>query len=270
MGAVRTFVAELRRALEPDRPPRTPARLLVTEPPGYALRAAPDAVDAWRFEAAVAAAASRAAPRRRWTAARTALALWRGPAYAEFAGEDWARGERSRLDELRLLAVERRAEALLALGRAAEAVPDLQAHAGRASLREDAWRLLALALYRSGRQGDALAVLRRARGRAGDQLGVDPGPRLRRLEADILAQDPASTGRRQDGPWPRRTRRARLWARATEDVRPHGRRRRARPSGVDRRPAAHPRRHRRRRPGGRPGAPDGGDRGGRGDAATRS
>ncbi|MEU5861556.1 BTAD domain-containing putative transcriptional regulator [Nonomuraea sp. NPDC047529] len=183
VGAVRTFVAALRRALEPGRPPRAPARLLVTEGPGYALRAAPDAVDAWRFEQAVTGGPPE--PAR----LEEALGWWRGPAYAEFADEDWARAERARLTELRLHAVERRAEAQLALGRAAEAVPDLDSHVAEHPWREDAWRLLALALYRTGRQGDALAVLRRARTLLVEQLGVDPGPRLRRLESDILHQD---------------------------------------------------------------------------------
>ncbi len=210
VGAVRTFVGDLRRALEPDRPPRAPARLLVTEGPGYALRAAPDAVDAWRFEAAVAEAdrlpADRAPER-----IEAALGQWRGPAYAEFAGEAWARGERSRLTELRLRAVERRAEFLVDLGREAEAVPDLDAHLTEHPWREEAWRLLALALYRTGRQADALAVLRRARDLLAGQLGVDPGPRLRRLEARVLAQDPDL-----DPPGEPAQAAARLWARATE------------------------------------------------------
>ncbi|MEU2167420.1 BTAD domain-containing putative transcriptional regulator [Micromonospora chersina] len=193
VGAVRTFVADLRRALEPDRPPRQPARLLVTAPPGYALAATPEAVDAGRFDAAVAAAGELLAAGRAGPALATlddALALWRGPAYAEFAGEPWARAEIDRLDEVRMLAVERRAEALLALGRAAEAASDLRAQAAAHPLREDTWRLLAVALYRAGRQGDALAALRDARAVLVRELGVDPGPRLRRLEADILAQAP--------------------------------------------------------------------------------
>ncbi|WP_122615334.1 BTAD domain-containing putative transcriptional regulator, partial [Streptomyces sp. Tu 4128] len=142
---------------------------------------------------------------------RAALEEWRGPAYAEFSGAEWARGERSRLTELRLRAVERRAELLVDLGRAAEAVPDLDAHLTGHPWREEAWRLLALALYRTGRQGDALAVLRRARGRLAGQLGLDPGPRLRRLEARILAQDPEldPSGEPADAA-------ARLWAAATE------------------------------------------------------
>lgn len=210
VGAVRTFVGDLRRALEPDRPPRAPARLLVTEGPGYALRAAPDDVDAWRFEAAVAEAdrlPAAQAPDR----LRAALAQWRGPAYAEFAGEEWTRGERSRLTELRLRAVERRAEILVDLGRAAEAVPDLDAHLTEHPWREEAWRLLALALYRTGRQADALAVLRRARDLLARHLGVDPGPGLRRLEARVLAQDPDL-----DPPGEPAEAAARLWARATE------------------------------------------------------
>ncbi|KAB8194631.1 SARP family transcriptional regulator [Nonomuraea phyllanthi] len=185
VAALRTFVAALRRALEPERPPRAPARLLVTEGPGYALRAGPDTVDAWRFEQAVAAAATLA-PADALVRLAEAQEWWRGPAYAEFAEEHWARAERSRLAELRLRAVERQAEARLALGRAAEAVPDLDAHVAAHPWREDAWRLLALALYRTGRQGDALAVLRRARELLAEHLGVDPGPPLRRLEADIL------------------------------------------------------------------------------------
>ncbi|WP_406129248.1 BTAD domain-containing putative transcriptional regulator [Streptomyces sp. NBC_00989] len=195
VGAVRTFVAALRRALEPERPPRTPARLLVTEGPGYALRADPEAVDAWRFERAVTTAGTLPDPHA-LNLLEEALSWWRGPAYADFGEETWARAERSRLTELRLHAVELRAEARLALGQAAEAVPDLDAHVAEHPWREDAWRLLALALYRTGRQGDALAVLRRARTLLVEQLGADPGPTLRRLEADILAHaehlDPGS------------------------------------------------------------------------------
>ncbi|MFD3402756.1 BTAD domain-containing putative transcriptional regulator [Kribbella sp. NPDC058693] len=183
LSALRTFVAALRRAIEPERAPREPARLLVTEGPGYALRT--EAVDAWRFEAAVAASLP---PGELLPGLLTGLALWRGPAYAEFADEGWALAERSRLSELRLRAVERVGEARLALGLAAEAVPDLDAHVTEHPWREDAWRLLALALYRSERQGDALAVLRRARETLVGQLGVDPGPALSRLETDILNQ----------------------------------------------------------------------------------
>ncbi|MEV0523805.1 BTAD domain-containing putative transcriptional regulator [Streptomyces sp. NPDC050439] len=210
VGTVRTFVAALRRALEPGRPPRTPARLLVTEGPGYALRAEPATVDAWRFEQAVTDAANLP-PREAVDRLAEALGWWRGPAYAEFTEEAWARAERSRLGELRLHAVERRAAARLDLGRAADAVPDLDAHVAEHPWREDAWRLLALALYRTGRQGDALAVLRRARALLVEQLGVDPGPALRRLEADILGQarhldpEPSRTGGAAEQVWARAT-----------------------------------------------------------------
>ncbi|GAA1757211.1 AfsR/SARP family transcriptional regulator [Nonomuraea bangladeshensis] len=205
VSAVRTFVAALRRALEPERPPRAAPRLLVTEGPGYALRAAPGAVDAWRFEQAVTDSATLP-PREALERLEEALGWWRGPAYAEFAGQEWARAERSRLAELRLHAVERRAEARLAVRPAAEAVPDLDAHVAEHPWREDGWRLLALALYRAGRQGDALAVLRRARALLVEELGVDPGPALRRLESDILHQaphlDPAASGT-ADAVWAR-------------------------------------------------------------------
>ncbi|MFD5468183.1 BTAD domain-containing putative transcriptional regulator [Kitasatospora sp. NPDC127059] len=194
LGALRTFVADLRRVLEPDRPPRAPARMLATEGPGYVLRAEPQAVDAWRFEAAVTGTAvtgadSGPSAERALAVLDEALALWRGPAHADHPDEDWSRAERTRLTELRLRAVEQRAGALLALGRSAQAVPDLRAHLADHPWREEAWRLLALAQYRSGRQGEALAALREARTVLADGLGLDPGPALRRLEADILAQD---------------------------------------------------------------------------------
>nr|WP_121230596.1 BTAD domain-containing putative transcriptional regulator [Saccharothrix variisporea] len=177
VGAVQTFVSALRRALEPDRPPRGPARVLVTSPPGYVVHA--EDVDAWRFEDAVASGGSSAA-------LGEALGLWRGPAYAEFAEHGWARAEAGRLEELRLLAVERRAAALVAEGRPAEAVPDLEVQVDGHPWREESWRLLALAQYHTGRQGDALHVLRRARELLAAELGVDPGPALRALESDIL------------------------------------------------------------------------------------
>ncbi|MFQ1002670.1 BTAD domain-containing putative transcriptional regulator [Modestobacter sp. SSW1-42] len=187
VAAVRTFVAALRRALEPDRLPRTPARVLVTEGPGYALRAATDA-------AAFTAAVERAAglpPAAALPLLEDALTGWRGPAYADVADRPWARPERARLAELHGTAVERAAAARLELGRAAEAVPDLDAHVTAHPWREEGWRLLALALYRSGRRPDALAVLRRARARLAGELGLDPGPQLAALERDVLRQAPA-------------------------------------------------------------------------------
>lgn len=191
LAAVQTFVSQLRRALEPDRAPRTPARVLVTEAPGYALRVEPDQVDAWRLDRLVrevgdllAAGRSEAALRR----AEAALELCAGPAFAEFVDAPWLRAEADRIDELALLALERRAQAALQLGRAADLVADLESHVAAHPLREEAWRLLALAHYGSGRQGDALATLRRARHELREQLGVDPGPALRGLERDVLDQ----------------------------------------------------------------------------------
>ncbi|MFD7310290.1 BTAD domain-containing putative transcriptional regulator [Promicromonospora sp. NPDC059942] len=190
LSALRTFVAALRRAVEPGRAARTPARVLVTDGPGYALRQVD--VDAWAFEAAVSGARDLA-PAAARDALDRALGAWRGSPYA---GLDlpWAVTERARLAELRLVAVERLAEARTTLGEAADVVPGLDAHVTEHPWREEGWRLLALALYRSGRQADALAVLRRARAMLAGELGVDPGPRLAELEAQVLRHDPGTGG----------------------------------------------------------------------------
>ncbi len=234
VGALQTFVAALRRVLEPDRPPRTPARLLVTEGPGYALRAEPDAVDAWRFEAAVATTATLPAPDA-LPRLDEALDLWRGPAYAEFAQEDWSRGERSRLTELRLQAVERRAETRLALGRPADAVPDLDAH-----VSDHPWRRTPGGCWRSPCTGRADRATHSAccagpvrcwpnswaptPGRGCGAWRATSSPRTR-------ARSPGRTG---DGRRPAVDHRDR-------GVRPHGRRRSPRPPGVDGRPHPRPR-----------------------------
>ncbi|MDA0136478.1 BTAD domain-containing putative transcriptional regulator [Solirubrobacter deserti] len=220
VGSVRTFVSDLRRALGPAR------GLVVTEGPGYALRtagpggapasgaatsaggatdaaatdaAATDAgvvafgVDAWRFEAAVEAAATLASEARLGRLLE-ALGWWRGPAFADLDDQDWALGERRRLAELRLHAVEAVADARVRIGRAAEAVADLDAHVAAHPWREEGWRLLALALASGGRRGDALEVLRRAHVQLGEQLGIEPGEPLRALQRDLLhgADAPAS------------------------------------------------------------------------------
>jgi DNA-binding SARP family transcriptional activator len=185
LPALRTFVAALRRGLEPARTARTPARLLVTDGPGYALRDAD--VDAWSFESAVSGARDLA-PAAAQAALDRALGAWRGAPYAGL-DQPWAVAERARLAGLRLVAVERRAEARIALGEAADVVPGLDAHVTEHPWREDGWRLLALSLYRSGRQADALAVLRRARAMLAGELGVDPGPRLAELEAQVLRHE---------------------------------------------------------------------------------
>ena len=189
-SAIRTFVGALRRSVEPGRPPRSGFRILVTQGPGYALRTSPDDLDALRFERLAADAAS-AAPPRVLELSDESLALWRGPAYTEFAGEPWASGECARLTELRLGLIERQAQARLALGRAAQAVPDLQALDPRAALARGCVapaRARAVPLRTPGRgpRGDRprqVTTGRRARpgprpgaGRAGDQHPAPRGP----------------------------------------------------------------------------------------------
>lgn len=190
MVSLQTQISLLRRVLEPERPPRAPATILVSEAPGYALRV--DDVDARRFEQLCHEAdRGRAAdPRRAVELYDTARGLWRGAAYADFADEAWAEAERTRLTELRCTAVEHQAAALLSADEPAAVVPLVSPFVAEFSLREEAWRLLALALYRCGRQGEALNALRRARSHLAEDLGIDPGPALRRLGDDILAQAP--------------------------------------------------------------------------------
>ena len=119
-----------------------------------------------------------------------ALAYWHGPAFQEFTGLPWADLEASRLAELRLAAIEHTRTRRCGWAVPRRLVASLDRLAAEHPLREEAWRLLALALYQSGRQGDALAALRRARARLAADLGVDPGPALRALEDGILAQAP--------------------------------------------------------------------------------
>ncbi|MDP9819008.1 BTAD domain-containing putative transcriptional regulator [Spirilliplanes yamanashiensis] len=193
LAVLQVHVSHLRRALEPGRARRAPATVLVSAAPGYALRVGAG-LDARRFEDLVRSAAEAGDAGQRHAALTAALGCWRGGAYAEVADAAWAAPEAARLTELRLTAVEARAAAALDLGRAAGAVPELERHLHDHPGREEAVRLLALALYRTGRQGDALGVLRRAREHLAEELGVDPGPALRALEADVLAQAPTLDG----------------------------------------------------------------------------
>ncbi|MEU4167022.1 BTAD domain-containing putative transcriptional regulator [Streptomyces sp. NPDC026665] len=183
--SLHAYLSNLRRCLEPGRPPRTPAAALVTAPPGYALRLPGDAVDAWRFEAWVGRARSAPAEEARALLAE-ALGWWRGPAFAGHADEPWAATEVARLDGLRAEARERAVAADLATGRAAQAVHDAQGLVEAGPLREEGWRLLALAQWACGRQADALASLRRAAAVLRDEIGCDPGPALRDLEQAVL------------------------------------------------------------------------------------
>ncbi|MEU8421207.1 BTAD domain-containing putative transcriptional regulator [Micromonospora sp. NPDC048835] len=190
IASLQAYVSHLRRLLEPARERRAPARVLVTAAPGYALRPPAEAVDACRFEARLAEArtVSPADPGRARRLLTDGLGLWRGRAYAEFAGEPWAQPEVLRLEELRLGARELLLNAVVRCGDAAEAVPEAELLTRQAPLREESWRLLALALWRTGRQGDALAALRRARATLVEHLGLDPGPALAEVESAILGQ----------------------------------------------------------------------------------
>jgi DNA-binding SARP family transcriptional activator len=179
---VQRQISELRKALGGEA-------AIETRPPGYVLRLAPDALDLHRFERLVAQARG-ADPAAAAGLLRDALALWRGAPLADVGYESFAQAAISRLDELRLDALEQRFEADLALGRHAAAVTELDALAQEHPLRERLAAQLMLALYRCGRQADALAVYRRARSLLVDGLGLEPTAELRELEAAILRQDP--------------------------------------------------------------------------------
>ncbi|MER7209483.1 BTAD domain-containing putative transcriptional regulator [Streptosporangium sp. NPDC000239] len=200
-ATLHAYISNLRRVIEPERGPRTPARLLLSRPPGYLLDTRD--VDAIRFAELVRASES-GPPGEVLVRLDKALALWRGSPYAETADEPWAVGEANRLGELRLIAVERRARALLDLGRPHTAIDALTTETARHPLRESLWCLLAAALSRVGRHADALSAAAQAK-EALEQLGLDPGPELRALEHDILRQAgpsrpaaPAPTGRQRE------------------------------------------------------------------------
>ncbi|MET9242375.1 BTAD domain-containing putative transcriptional regulator [Nonomuraea sp. NPDC003709] len=188
-ATLQAYVSHLRRVLEPDRKPRTPPRVLLTREPGYVLDVTPGQTDVGRFAAWAVDGARLVRQGRHAEGARTldrALALWRGEPLAEFP--DLAPAASARLDELRLVAEEDRLEARLALGEAS--VPDLEALTEAHPYRERAWGLLVLGLYRAGRQADALAALRKVRALLADELGIEPGPELRRLEQAVFEQAP--------------------------------------------------------------------------------
>ena len=190
IASLQSYISNPRRLLEPDRPHRSPGKILVSVPPGYAIRLPADAVDAWRFERLLSEARGAAArdPRRARQCLDAGLALFRGRAYAEFEDEEWAQAEVIRLAELRAQARELWAQAALRTGAAQEVVPPAGALTREYPLREEGWRLLAVSLWAAGRQGDALAALRQARHVLGEELGIDPGPALAGLEDAILRQ----------------------------------------------------------------------------------
>ncbi len=181
------LVSKLRRALGS-------ASLVATRGGGYALEVPPEAVDLHHFEQLVAAGRARAASGDLASAIEhlaEADSLWRGGALAEFAYEEFASAEVSRISELRLAAVEERLDIELQLGRHRVVIGELEALVTAHALRERLRGLLMIALYRAGRQADALRMFQEGRRILGEELGLDPGPELRRLEAAILAQDPS-------------------------------------------------------------------------------
>jgi DNA-binding SARP family transcriptional activator len=177
--SLQNAVSRLRRELGED--------VLETRAPGYVLRVDPGQIDATRFEQLVRSART-AAPAERRELLEQALRLWRGPALAEFTFEQFAQAEIRRLEELRLVAVEHRIEADLELGGHGDVVGELEALVAAHPLRETFQRQLMLALYRSGRQAEALEAYQAARARFVEELGIEPGPALRQLQAEILRQ----------------------------------------------------------------------------------
>ncbi|SFR29597.1 AAA ATPase domain-containing protein [Lentzea waywayandensis] len=198
-------ISELTGALWPDGHPPTARGILlnvvsalrkagldiVTRKPGYLLRVEPDRVDLHRFRAALARASTAPGPEQVARVLRDALALWRGPVLADLVADGVTWPALVEITHLRDVAVEDRFDAELACGRHREVIAEIEALASDHPLRERLQGQLMLALYRSGRQADALAVFRTARARFAAELGIDPGPDLVRLEQAILTQDPA-------------------------------------------------------------------------------
>ncbi len=185
-NALQVYVSGLRKALGRDR--------LITRRPGYELEVGVDELDALRFETQAQqgrAALDRGDPAAALHHLAAALSLWRGPALADFAYEPFAASSAARLEELRISAIEDRIDADLALGRHREVVGTLDGLVTEHPLRERLSGQRMLALYRSGRQADALRAYQSLRKRLAEELGIDPSPALQQLEAAILAQDPA-------------------------------------------------------------------------------
>ena len=182
---LRSYVARLRKVLGPA---------VVTEAPGYRLRVDGASFDVAAFEDHVARASGELDQHEPVAAAerlQSALALWNGDPYAEFADEEWVYPEAQRLGELRLTAEELLLDAQLARGRTAEVLPVLEGLRGAHPLREGFRSRLMTAYYRNGRQADALGEFQAFRRELADELGVDPSPALVELERRILTHDPA-------------------------------------------------------------------------------
>ena len=181
-NALQSYASHLRKALGAER--------LEGSRAGYLLKAEPSELDAMHFRSLVRDA-RRLLPidaKAAVDAFDHALDLWRGPAFGDLATEPSLRSEAARLDDLRLAALEERIEAQLELGELGEVIGELEILTARHPLRERFWEQLMLALYRAGRQGDALTAYERARGTLADELGIDPSPELRKVHERILAQ----------------------------------------------------------------------------------
>jgi DNA-binding SARP family transcriptional activator/DNA-binding beta-propeller fold protein YncE len=189
-GSLRVYVARLRKLLAAGN---GSGSILETHANGYALRIDPDALDLNRFKRLVATAEQARAEGRLAEAAEElaeALGLWRGPALGDLASEEWARGEAAALDDLRLGALEERVDADLALGRHAELVSELETLVAVHPHRERLVGQLMLALYRAGRQPEALQAYAAASNALREEFGLEPTRALRELERRILLQDP--------------------------------------------------------------------------------
>ena len=192
--SLQVHLVHLRSALEPGRPQGSTGRYVVRRGTGYALTAGREDVDALRIADLASRGRAQLVAGDPADAARllaTALDLWRGQPYGDWPDLPFADAERHRLAEVRTGAVTALLQARLALGEHAEVAAEAQRLVVQDALHEEWWRLLALALYRGGRQGDALAALARARSVLAGELGADPGPALRAMETAVLAQDPA-------------------------------------------------------------------------------
>jgi DNA-binding SARP family transcriptional activator len=182
IGSLQNLVSELRKALGRDT--------VRTRAPGYMLDVDPDRIDVYRFERLVAQAAEGGAAEQRTRLLRDALGLWRGTPLADLAFEPFAYVEVARLEELRTAAREELVQAELELGRHSKLVGELETLVAENPLRERLRGLLMLALYRSGRQAEALDAYRQARETLVGELGIEPSPELQRLEQSILRHDP--------------------------------------------------------------------------------
>lgn len=191
---IQAHVSHLRRRLDPTRVAGSPGSLIETRAPGYLVHLAREQLDLLRFERLTAEAREASSREDHDTAAnryREALALWRGPALADLGDESFAAATIARLEDLRLAAIEDGVDVELALGRHGSLAGELEALVSEHALRERLHGQLMLALYRSGRQAEALDVYRRLRRTLVDELGLEPGPALQDLERAILTQDPS-------------------------------------------------------------------------------